>query len=165
MSHFLYIHKDLTNVPDAWKVGKTMTPYSAVRARQKFCWNQFGLQHLYFGFKTHITFIEDRVKQQFYPWSGKTIQKFGTQTEMFKVDVDHLLTFIDGLIVEQNLKVRKIEMEGDYIASNSGSCPFGIPAEAYAENWARLKCLEIFGIEETAYKNSLTTFSKIFSFE
>lgn len=165
MSHFLYIHKDLTNVPDAWKVGKTLTPYSAVRSRQKFCWNQFGLQHLYFGFKSHIAFIEDKVKQKFYPWSGKKIQQFGTQTEMFKVNIEHLTKFIDQLIVENNLKVRKVEMQGDYTASNSGSCPFGIPSEAWAEHWAHQKCLEIFGVSEENYKNSKSTFNKIFSYE
>lgn len=165
MSYFLYIHKDLTNVPDAWKIGKTKTPYSAVRARQKFCWAQFGLQHLYFGHPTDISYIEDRVKHHFQSLSGKTIQQFGTQTEMFKINIDHLLAFIDALISEKKLLVRKVEMQGDYVASSSGKCPFGIPAEEYADQWAVRKFLEIFGPNAVHDIADKTTFNKIFSFE
>ena len=63
MSHFLYIHKDLSNVAGVWKVGVAMTPYSAVRARQKFCWNKFHLDYLYFGLPWHVKFLEKTIKK------------------------------------------------------------------------------------------------------
>jgi len=165
MSHFLYIHKDLTGEPNVWKVGVAITPYSAVRARQKFCWNQFGLQHLYFGIAHHVEYVEDRIKQYFRELSGKSLQNFGTQTEMFKIDIKQLLSFIDKLIVDENLNVRKIEMQGDYTASNSGACPFRIPSESYAKFWAMEKCIELFGPDVVKTRRSKNIFNEIFSYE
>lgn len=162
MSHFLYIHKDMTNEPNVWKVGVAMTPYSAVRARQKFCWNQFGLQYLYFGTAGHIGLLENKIKQHFLWQSGKSLQNLGTQTEMFKVDINVLLSYINTTITERELYVRPVELDKDYTASNSGSCPFQIPSEAAAGQWARNKCKEIFGVESI---ESQSMFNNLFTFE
>ena len=145
MSNFLYIHHDLSGVPDVWKIGVAMTPYSAVRARQKFCWNQFSLQHLYFGSPCSVAHLESAVKQHFASRSGKVLKNFGSQTEMFNVPIDELLTFIDQYIERHLLLVKKIEMVSDYTAANSKSCPFKIPPEDMAGYWCSTKVKEIFG--------------------
>lgn len=139
MSHFLYAHKDLTNTPDVWKIGIAITPYSAVRARQKFCWQQFGLDHLWFGFPTHIEFIEEYIKHDLRLCSGKTLQNLGTQTEMFKIDIKVLKHKINNLIKTQGLCVMEIPLDQPYVASNSGQCPFRIPGEKQAEDWLNEK--------------------------
>lgn len=135
MSHFLYLHKDLTNTPNVWKIGVAITPYSAVRARQKFCWQQFGLDYLWFGHPDHIQFIEERVKDSFWNCSGKTLQNLGTQTEIFKVEIKALTHKVNVLIQEHDLCVKEIPLDRPYVASNSGQCIFGIPSEKYAAAW------------------------------
>lgn len=139
MSHFLYVHSDLTGDPDVWKVGVAITPYSAVRARQKFCWKQFKLDYLWFGFPGHIAFLEERIKHDLYDLSGKAIQNFGTQTEIFQINISTLRKKIKSLIEEHQLCVEEIVLDEPYTASNSGQCPFGIPGEKYAHGWLQKK--------------------------
>ena len=145
MSNFLYIHHDLSGVPDVWKIGISMTPYSAVRSRQKFCWNQFGLQHLYFGTSACIEHLESAIKQHFRSKSGKVMKQYGTQTEMFNVPIEDLLLYIEWYVERNKLLVKKVEMKGDYTASRSGACPFGIPSETLAAEWCQEKLELIFG--------------------
>jgi hypothetical protein len=153
MSNFLYIHRDLSGVPDVWKVGVAMTPYSAVRARQKFCWNQFGLQHLYFGTAACIAHLEWAIKNHFNSKSGKAMKNYGTQTEMFNVPIDDLLIYIEWYIDRNRLLVQKIEMSGDYTASRSGACPFGIPSETLAGEWCQEKINDIFANRSDPVEN------------
>lgn len=144
MSHWFYIHKDLNNTPNVHKIGITMAPYSAVRARQKFCWQQFGLQHLYFGGSSSIQNLEKDVKKQFLKCSGRLKNGFGTQTELFEVDINTLLRFIEKDIIDSQLNIVKVKLDSDYTASNSSSCPLGVPPEKYASKWADRKFNEIF---------------------
>ena len=135
MSHFLYVHADLTGVPDVWKIGVAMTPYSAVRARQKYCWQQFKLDHIWFGFPKHIEFIEQYIKHALRSCSGKALQNFGTQTEIFQINILELRSRIAELIKSHNLCVMELVLDQPYVASNSGQCPFGIPNEKNATAW------------------------------
>lgn len=142
MSHFLYVHKDLTGISGVWKIGQAITPYSAVRARQKFCWQQFGLDYLWFGFPGHIDFLEEVLKKKFRDCSGQHLQNFGTQTEIFKIDINFLRKEISDIIKEHNLCVRELILDTPYVASNSGQCPFKIPSEKEAYYWLTKKALE-----------------------
>ena len=144
MSHFLYIHKDMTNVDGVWKLGVTMTPYSAVRARQKFCWNKFSLDYLYFGVPEHVMFIENTVKEHFAELSGKKVKGFGSQTEMFRIDINILRKHIDSLIKDYDLQVQELVLSEPYSAANSGECPFGIPTEHLAREWLDEKIQETY---------------------
>lgn len=144
MSHWFYIHKDLSNTPNVYKVGIALAPYSAVRARQKFCWQKFGLQHLYFGGELSIQRLEELVKKRFLYSSGKHKNGFGTQTELFEVKLETLLKYIEDKIADDKLNIIKINLESDYTASNSSNCPLGIPTEKYAGSWADKKFKEIF---------------------
>jgi hypothetical protein len=167
MSHFLYIHKDLSNVAGVWKVGIAMTPYSAVRARQKFCWNKFHLDYLYFGLPGHIAWLEKRIKNKFRHLTGKQTQGTGANTEMIQIDIDILLKEIQQEIQERDLKIRKLELPEPYSAANSGHCPFGIPSELYASEWLQDKATHYFVKENAAHPlelkiNARSSFNELF---
>ena len=135
MSHFLYIHKDLSGDPDWNKVGVSLTPYSAVRARQKFCSKEFTLDHLYFGREGHIARLEDIVKDTYRPLSGK-IKTGRGQTELFNLSQDALVEFIDYTITERGFHIQKVQLKKPYSASKSSDCPYKVPGESQANNWA-----------------------------
>ena len=142
--HFLYCHKDLTGVADVCKTGKTITPYSAVRARQKYCWNQVGLDYLWFGFPNHIDWLECHVKSHFAYCSGNRVNQIGNQTELFQVPIKDMREFINQTISKHNLCVREIILTAPYVATSSGQCPFEIPGEKYCHGWLENKCRELF---------------------
>lgn len=132
----------MAGTPDVWKVGVTKTPYSAVRARQKYTWAKFGLDYLYFGRPNSILWLEQQVKDYFRNWSGKTIQGYGT--ELFQIEIGQLRNKINSLIQEHQLDVVIVTMKGAYTASSSGQCTFGIPGEKDADWYLECKANEIF---------------------
>lgn len=151
MSHFLYVHKDLTNVKGVWKIGVAMTPYSAVRARQKFCWNKFSLDYLYFGLPGHIALIETLVKRRFSHLTGKRSQGNGANTEMIKIDIEYLLKEIKNIIEQHNLKVHQLYLNEPYSAAKSSDCPFGLPSEIYATAYLQRRAKEFFTSEDPEF--------------
>ena len=134
MSHFLYGHKDLTGVKDVWKIGIVMTPWSAVRLRQRHCWNTVSLDYLFFGRKRHIKRLEDRVKEHFKYQSGSTLAG-ACRTELFQVSEEELFAYIRDQIKKDDLHVQEIVLETPYTASSAGQCPFKIPREDLAARW------------------------------
>lgn len=143
MSHFLYIHPCMAGTPDAWKVGISKTPYSAVRSRQKYTWKQFGLNYLYFGRPVDIMWLEQQVKDHFRTCSRKVLYGYGT--ELFQVNVSELRGKISAIIEDHSLDVMPVSMKGSYTASSSGQCPFGIPGEKEADWHLECKANEVFG--------------------
>jgi len=143
MSHFLYIHPCMSGTPGVWKVGVSKTPYSAVRARQRYTWNKFGLEYLYFGRPDDIGCLEKMIKDYFSYCSGKTLQGYGT--ELFKVDVNLVRKYIAIKIHNQKLDVKPVVMKQSYTASSSGQCPFGIPTEQDADFYLNRRVNEMFG--------------------
>ena len=160
MSHFLYIHKDLSGVDGVWKVGITMTPYSAVRARQKFCWNKFYLDYLYFGLPGHVKILESIVKQRFAHLTGKQTQGTSANTEMIQIDIDRLLKEITSIIKDWNLKIHRLQLDEPYGAANSGHCPFGIPSELHASQWLQEKAKNFFRSEDAKEPRPIRLSSK-----
>lgn len=144
MSWFLYMHKDMSKHDNVWKIGIAKTPYSAVRARQKFCWDEFGLDYLYFGEPSHIAILEEQIKTYFYKRSGKYLNNIGSQTELFLIDEQTLKGFIDTQISQRSYLIKEIALTKPYSASNSGSCPFGIPIETRADEWLEKKFKDLF---------------------
>ena len=149
MSHFLYAHKDVSGHENVWKIGVTLTPYSAVRSRQKVCWDQFGLDYLWFGNPYHIEFIENEVKKKFKYCSGKELLGFGTQTEMFQIEFEQISDYISTLINVYELAVKAVEMDAPYTATSSGKCPFGIPSEISARHWLDQRFQTLFNDNDT----------------
>ena len=160
MSHFLYIHKDLSSVKGVWKVGVAMTPYSAVRARQKFCWNKFSLDYLYFGLPSHIALIEKLLKRRFSHLTGKALQDNGANTEMIKIDIERLLNEVKNIVNQHNLKVHQLELEEPYSAAKSSDCPFGIPSEQYATWYLNQRAKDFFGSTDITQPRKLKLSSK-----
>ena len=169
MSHFLYIHKDLSNVAGVWKVGVAMTPYSAVRARQKFCWNKFHLDYLYFGLPGHVRSLEKIIKRRFEHLTGKQSQGTSANTEMIKIDIEILLKEIEGTIEEHGFAIHQLELTEPYSAAKSGDCPFGIPSEVYAGEWLQKKAKAFFKSKDIEWPprkfrlNARTMYNKLFA--
>jgi len=136
-SFFLYLHDDMSGDPDWHKLGKGMTPYSVVRARQKFCSKRFELAQLWFGYPTHVHYLEEAFKKKFYKNSGEFVNKISAQTEMFKMSKDDIIGNVNKIIVDNKLQVGLVTLATPYSASNSTGCPFKIPPEkrSYDHLW------------------------------
>jgi hypothetical protein len=146
MSHFFYIHKDLKDKPGVHKIGITIAPYSAVRARQKFCWDAVQLDHLYFGVPCDIRILETTFKQEHIWQSGKKLNRRGGQSELFKMEESDILDSINLIIDGRKLKVHKIVLEKPYTASSAGQCPLRLPTESQVQSYCDKESTRIFGI-------------------
>jgi hypothetical protein len=130
-SFYVYVHDDLSQDPDWKKVGKSMTPHSAVRARQKYCSKKVSLNHLYFGDPAHIDFLEKEFKDKFKSKSGSVIneEEISCQTEMFKMLETDIVIALNDIIETNALNVTKLELDHLYSAANQHECPLKIPNE------------------------------------
>jgi len=165
-SFFLYIHKDLSGVNGVWKIGKAMTPYSAVRARQKFCWNKFELDYLFFGDPIDIDALERYLKNKFHSLSSKRLTKNGASTELFQINIDIILKTITRQIELCCLNVKQVLLAEKYSAANSGQCPIGIPSEQYSHYYLNKMLEKEFGsYTKPTYKPALNTFNQLFEYE
>jgi len=154
-SHWLYIHKELSGKQDVWKVGVAITPHSAVRLRQRFLWDPFTLEHLYFGHSDHIDFLEKTIKHELRHLSGNKISNLG-QTELFQIELDKLVGTINSIIRKYNLQVRDEWIQ--YTAHKSEICPLGIPSEKYAKDYCESLANTTFGNVNMIHGNGLFVF-------
>jgi len=145
-SFILYIHNDLSGDPDWKKIGKAMTPYSAVRSRQKNCSKKFYLNHIFLGDPCHIDVLEESFKRTCYTLSGTHINQISGQTEIFKMSEEAILDHLLGIIEKYNLRVKKIELDTPYSACNSGECPLQIPSEANSYAYLRNLVIRTWGM-------------------
>lgn len=165
-SFFLYIHKDLSGVNGVWKIGKAMTPYSAVRARQKFCWNKFELDYLFFGDPNDIDALERYLKNKFYTLSSKQLTNNGASTELFQIDIDIILTTITRQIELCCLNVKQVTLAEKYSAANSGQCPISIPSEQHSRCYLNKMLENEFGsYKKPTHRSALNTFNQLFEYE
>jgi len=160
MSHFFYIHRDLRDHPDVNKIGIAISPYSAVRARQKFCWDQVGLDHVYFGMPNHIRYLETIFKQKYFEFSGKHLNRRGGQSELFKMTEKEILNAVDKIIKGYKLNIKKLELTELYTASNSQQCPLKLPPESQLHNHCNREVSKIWGTPIVESKTN--TFSLLF---
>lgn len=129
-SFVFYIHSDLSKVSDIWKIGKAITPYTAVRARQKYMSEKFYLDYLFFGDPTDIANLENHIKSVL----KSRLVNTGCQTELFRIPINELLNLIKGTIETRDLRIKEIVLKEKYSACNSSSCPLGFPSEQNAYN-------------------------------
>jgi hypothetical protein len=134
-SGFFYLHRSIDKTPDIWKVGVTLSPYSAVRARSKFTWEKFVLDHLYFGVPADVGILEETVKNSLYERSGAHLNGLGGQTEIFNITEAELLEKIQQIIITRGLNVSKLELGEPYCANNKTTCPLGLPGEQNMLDW------------------------------
>jgi hypothetical protein len=162
-SFFFYIHDDLSNDPEWRKIGIGMTPYSVVRARQKFCSKQFSLTNLYFGNPNHISFLESQFKTKFYDMSGPAINGINSQTELFKMSELEIVVAVNQIITNNKLNIRKLELESPYSAANSGDCPFNIPGESKSYSYLKNVIIKQWGeFSEEPVSASSAQFNELF---
>ena len=143
MSHFFYIHKPVCGTPGVSKVGIAITPYSAVRLRQRVMAQRFSLDYVYFGRKHHIRKLEKGIKDQL---SHKLLGG-SAQTELFEIPTDIMRKFVHSYISSNNLDVKEVVLESPYSATNSGQCPLQLPSEKYVNNYLENMIKEQFGSE------------------
>jgi hypothetical protein len=135
-SFFFYIHNDLSGDPNWKKIGKSMTPYSAVRARQKYCSEVFHLNHIWFGNPKDINFLEQTIKSNLHKLSAKYLKGISA-TEVFKVQEKELIKQVNQLIEDYGLRVWKQQLDKPYSASKSGDCPLQIPVETESYHYLK----------------------------
>jgi hypothetical protein len=139
MSNFFYIHKELSGQADVWKIGISITPYSAVRLRQRFLAKRFELDKVYFGRGRDIKTLEDTLKRKL---EYCAIGNYG-QRELFKIKFNDLENMINDII--ENLDIEVDNAGKSYSASSSGICPLGAPTEHLAGAWCSIRVMEKFG--------------------
>lgn len=149
MSHFFYIHADMSKKKDVWKIGISITPYSAVRARQKYCSEKFGLDHLFFGFPDDIKDLERYLKEVLFDITPRDLLVHGNQTELFQITEEQLLHHVNALIELHNFQIIKCDTFGKYTASRSGDCPYGIPSERLSNDWCNNELIKHFSSRPT----------------
>lgn len=144
-SFFAYLHDDLSGDPLYKKFGKTMTPYSAVRVRQRYCSKKFSLNHLWFGHPSDINELEIFFKEKFYEYTGTYLTGISAQSELFRLSESFMVSEITNLISKWNLKIKKIELDEPYSAANSSECPIGIPGEKNSYSFLMNKINQTWG--------------------
>ena len=132
MSHWLYIHREISGVKGVWKIGITIHPSNAVRGRQRVVWSQLRLDHLYFGLPADIKNLELAIKNKFKNKSGKALLPYGTQTELIKENISEILDFVKNYIANEGLSVLKLPLKKPYFGTNANNCDLQLESEEYA---------------------------------
>lgn len=141
MSNWLYLHPDLTGQENVWKVGKAILPHSAVRLRQRICWETVGIEHLWFGMKSSIEALEQSIKDRFHYKSRAYLKGFGS--EMLQVPVEEILAYAD-LRISRGLHVVKVPLDSPYTATSSKHCPLRTPPESAWDWYSSSKSRELW---------------------
>jgi hypothetical protein len=141
-SYFFYYHKELSGQQDVWKIGITSTPFSAVRARQRYMVRPFSLDKVFFGRSEDIVDLERRLKKNLENYA---VGSYG-QTELFKIPLNDLEGAIGTIIGKQNLDVSVDNNGNPYCAFKSADCPIGVPSEVYSEKWCESRAKQMFGL-------------------
>jgi hypothetical protein len=138
-SYVLYLHPAICGTPDHWKAGKSITPYSAVRLRQRHMVKLFSLSKIWFGDPYNIDWLESQVHSYF---KGPEIDR--GNGEIVQGTLDQIETYINNQIKTANLNIVRLDIEGGYSARNAGQCPFGFPGEADVHSWAEDQIEQLF---------------------
>ena len=147
VSPFFYVHADMSGDTSWNKIGIGITPYSVVRARQKYCSQPFYLDHLYFGDFEDISELENIFKYNFQRYSAKYI--LGTSaTELYKMNQNDIVDRVNELIKRHNLKVQKLEVS-KYKSTNSKNCILKMPDEKEAYDHSKRLIKNMFKSKET----------------
>ena len=148
MSYWFYLHPELSGRTNYWKAGKSLTPYSAVRSRQRFLVDDFYLSAVWFGHPTDIAKLEKLVHGLYSP-RGQS-QLGSSRGELIYYDPKEqdssLEARVEQIIYSYNLSVQRM-FTGDsrgYHATNSSQCCFGCWQEKDAHEWSRRRVWELF---------------------
>lgn len=150
-SYWLYIHPELQGKEHYWKVGKSLTPYSAVRSRQRFLVNDFYLTNLWFGDPNDIATVENIVHSMYRPnYNSKLGSGRGELVYYNELEHGYPLDIAISTVIRirnANVKPMSIGNPLGYHATNSTQCAFNCPQEKDAHTWSRRKLKEMFGLK------------------
>lgn len=145
-SYWLYIHPELSQKDHYWKVGRSLTPYSAVRSRQRYLIDDFYLTAVWFGKPDDIARLETTVQSIYKPLDSPGTGR--RELIYYNPNEQHhsLETAIDVIIYGHKLKVvrRYTGNPRGYHATNSGQCPLHCDQEQYAHEWSRQQLKQQF---------------------
>jgi hypothetical protein len=159
-SHWYYIHKDISGVKDFWKPGVTLHPSNVVRGIQRKQSKKFVIDHLYFGRPSDIAHLESYIKFVYKEVSGKKLFEWGNQTELFKVDINDLLSTINDAILRSGLDIVKVPLSKPYYGTNTTNCDLRLPGESVPYYFEE-KANELFGYK--VRKNQVLPTRKIYN--
>ena len=152
-SYWLYIHPELTGKPNYWKVGKSLTPYSAVRSRQRYLVDDFYLTAVWFGHPDDIAELERAIHSIWRPADDKKLGSSRGELIYYKEEdssssSSSLEMFIEQMIYSRNSRVKRMYTGNPkgYHATNAGQCCFESDQEKYAHEWSKRKLKELFNI-------------------
>jgi hypothetical protein len=162
MSHFLYLHPEVSGVKDVYKIGIAITPYSAVRLRQRNIWTSFSIPYLFFGRPDDIKDLEKIVLNELYQYTGKALNNIGSQSELIKLDISVILDKIKEIINSEDLDVIELKLDEPYSAVNSGQCPLDIPCEKNCNFFLEEKVKEVFGTGPSLKEKKISRQEQLF---
>lgn len=147
-SYWLYMHPELQGKQHYWKVGKALTPYSAVRARQRFLVDDFYLTALWFGHPDDVATVESIVHSLYRP---KYDSKLGScRGELVYYNPTEqgstLESAIQLIITLRHASLKRMSTGNPlgYHATNSGQCVFNCVQEKDAHEWSRTQIRKMF---------------------
>jgi hypothetical protein len=157
-SYWLYMHPELSGAEHYWKVGKSLTPYSAVRSRQRFLVNDFYLTALWFGHPDDIARLERDIHQLWRPRSEQRLGSSRRELIYYQPDQEHhaaLDTAIEIMLWSRKLRIQRMHTgTRGYHATNSSQCCFHSAQEKDAHEWSRLKLRDMFNIRLGRARNN-----------
>jgi hypothetical protein len=150
-SYWLYMHPELTGEPGYWKVGKSLTPYSAVRSRQRFLVNDFYLTAVWFGHPNDIADQERDILVRFRPPHTQRLGSSRSELIYYQPPAGQpqLAQVLDQMILSSQRRIQRMHPDDarGYHATNSGQCCFGSDREAYAHEWSAMKLMDMFNVQ------------------
>lgn len=155
-SYWLYMHPELQGKPNYWKVGKTLTPYSAVRSRQRHMVDDFYLTALWFGHPDDVDTLEYVIHSIYRPTGNN---KLGSgRGELVYYNAEQEGCRLDTAI-QRSIDIRGADMKRMYTgnargyhATNSTQCVFNCVQEKDAHEWSRLRIKEMFNTDRRLVK-------------
>ena len=147
-SYWLYLHPELQGKQHYWKVGKALTPYSAVRARQRFLVDDFYLTAVWFGHPKDVATIEQLIHSMYRPMNEARLGSSRSELVYYNPE-DHELTLESSIQLAIDLRGASLKRmstgnPNGYHATNSTQCPFDCPQEKYAHDWSRKRIYTMF---------------------
>lgn len=156
-SYWLYMHPELGGQQHYWKVGKSLTPYSAVRSRQRFLVDDFYLTAVWFSEPGEIAALERDIHDIWRPKYGKKLGSSRGELIYYNPEEENrnLTTAVELMIISRQANIKRMytcDPKG-YHATNAGQCCFHSDQEKYAHEWSRTKLRDLFNIRVGSPKN------------
>ena len=140
-SYWLYLHPELQGKKNYWKVGKSLTPYSAVRSRQRFLVDDFYLTAVWFGHPSDVAAMEQIIHSIYRPILGSKLGSSRGELVYYDEEAEgySLATSIQLAIDLRKASLTRMHTSDPrgYHATCSSQCVFNCVQEKDAHEWSR----------------------------